>query len=178
MKRKALDRRGWMGLKRTEYKQAVIECDGFSGILGLLDICEVTEPTYWGDILAVDTGMKWLLVLPFDGNYVITAMISADGDIVNWYIDIAGEYGYLPDGVAWFDDLYLDFDMLPDGRYEFLDMDELDEALEIGDITRELYDIAVNAAKHLESDVINDVGKFNAWCMKLLDEIERFQNET
>ena len=161
LKRKRLDRRGWIGLKQTEYTQAVIKCDGFNGILGLLDIREVTEPTYWGDILAVDVGMKWLLVLPFDGNYVVTAMISVDGVIVNWYIDIIGGYGYLPDGVAWFDDLYLDFDMLPDGRYDFLDMDELDDALLLDIIDKTLYDTAVNAAKYLESSVLNDVTKFN-----------------
>ena len=170
MKRKALDRRGWVGITRSSYKQAEIKCDDFHGIVGLLNIHSVSR-TKWCYLTVNDTDMKWLHIMPYGENYVITAIISTEGVIAKWYIDIIAEYGYLPDGVLWFDDLYLDYDIC-DGVCNRYDMDELDEALETGKITRELYETAVNAGHRLETYVLNDLGRFDTWCMKLLDKIE------
>ena|GEM_PF-481867 len=173
MKRKPLDRRGWIGITRSRYKQAEIKCDDFHGIVGLLNIDGVSGESLTWDIKA---GMKWLHIMPYDGNYVITAMLSTEGVAERWYIDIIAGYGYFPDGVLWFDDLLLDY-YIENGVCTQYDMDELDEALETGDITRELYDTAVNAGNRLETYVLNDLGRFDTWCMKLLDEIESINNK-
>ena len=166
MGRKIFDRRGYIGITRSRYKQAEVKNDDFHGIVGLLYIDEVTPlPDNFRPMFA---DRRWLHIMPFGENYVIAAMVSADGVIINWYIDIISGYGYLPDGVLYFDDLKLDY-FVENGSYEQLDMDELDEALETGDITRELYDTAVNAGQRLETNILNDLDKFNAWCMKLLE---------
>ena len=172
MKRKALDRRGWIGITRTRYKQYETKCDDFYGIVGLLNIDGISKSLIWD----IEPGVKWLHIMPYGENYVITAMISNEGVIVRWYIDIIAGYGYLPDGVLWFDDVYLDY-YVENGVSNQYDMDELDEALKIGDITRELYDTAVNAGHRLETYVLNDLGRFDIWCMKLLDEIESINDK-
>ena len=175
MGRKILDRRGYIGITRSRYKQAEIKCDDFHGVVGLLYIDEVSKvPDNFSPIFA---DRRWLHIMPYGENYVIAAMISSDGVFINCYIDIISGYGYLSDGVAYFDDLKLDY-VVENGSYEQLDMDELDEALKTGDITRKLYDTAVNAGYRLETYVLNDLDRFDKWCMKLLDEIERFHNET
>ena len=171
MGRKIFDRRGYIGITRSRYQQAEIKNDDFHGIVGLLYIDEVSKvPDNFSPIFA---NRRWLHIMPYGENYVIAAMISADGVVINCYIDIIAGYGYLPDGVAYFDDLLLDY-VVENGTYKQLDMDELDEALETGKITRELYDTAVNAGHRLETYVLNDVDKFTAWCMKLLEVL----NET
>lgn len=172
MKRKRLDRRGWVGLKSNRYKQAVID----DCILGLLNFDEVTTSTHWGNLKVIDVGMKWLHILPLNENYVITAMISEDNKIAHWYIDIIGSYGYSPDGVVYFDDLYLDFTACPDGRFFIHDMDELDEALQQNEIDMTLYTAALKAKESLETCLLNDIDKFNTWCMKLLCKIELLPN--
>lgn len=64
----------------------------------------------------------------------------------------------------------------PDGTYEQYDMYELNEALEQDVITRDFYDTALKTAANLEHHTINDVAKFNTWCMKLLCKIELLPN--
>lgn len=122
--------------------------------------------TSWGKITVIDKGMKWLHILR--DNYVITTMFNQSCEIVLWYIDIIGGYGYEDDGVVYFDDLYLDYNVYPDGTYSQFDMDELLEALEQNVIDKSLYDTAVKTAANLEANVFNDIGTFKKWCIELL----------
>jgi len=135
------------------------------------------EPTVWelpdDPVTVCDEGMKWLQILPVKGDFLITAMISRENRIVHWYIDVTAGWGYLEDGMAYYDDLYLDLEVQPCGWHKVDDMDELQEALEIGDITKEQFDAAVCTLERLKAWILPDVSKFDDWCMELLAEAER-----
>lgn len=173
MKRKRFDREGWIGIIRKRYYQSVIETDSFNGITGVIYFDDVSPPTSWGDVKVIDKGMKWLDIMPFDENYFITAMIDEKNHIVKWYIDIIAGYGACDDGVYWFDDLYLDVVVTPEGKIDVHDMDELEEALEIGDISSEQFSDAVAAKDKLLNSVVNNICEFERFCMDILKEAER-----
>ncbi len=65
----------------------------------------------------------------------MTTMFDDQGQVVQWYIDICKIQGLTDQQVPWFDDLFLDIVVLPTGEKLLLDEDELEEALEEGEIT-------------------------------------------
>ena len=50
--------------------------------------------------------------------------------------DIAKNTDFTEKGVPYIDDLYLDVVMYPSGKIKIIDQDELQEALDCGDITK------------------------------------------
>ncbi|WP_336275592.1 DUF402 domain-containing protein [Rossellomorea vietnamensis] len=120
---------------------------------------EVKEPliTRYGEkeICFVDNGYMWLQQFPFGKHHSVTTMFDANGEIVQWYIDICLENG-VEDGVPWMDDLYLDIVVLPSGEVNLLDEDELEQAYKSGTISKEKYDIAHNEVKEIMSQIDND----------------------
>ena len=174
MKRKRFDREGWLGILRKHYKQVIIDNAevNFYGIAGVLYFDEVSRATFWGKRKVIDVKMKWLHIMPYNENYLITAMIDEENNVVLWYIDIIAGHGYADDGVAWFDDLYLDLVLYPNGKYKIQDMDELKEALAIKDITKSQYDTALGAMSELRHSVTRDVAAFTAYCMDVLQAAE------
>ena len=84
--------------------------------------------------------------------------VDADGDVVQWYIDICLRNG-VENNVPWMDDFFLDIVVLLNGEIIEKDADELEEALSKGIIDQPLYDLAwieVEAIKSLIS-----AGNFN-----------------
>ncbi|WP_257141016.1 DUF402 domain-containing protein [Bacillus sp. AFS015802] len=120
---------------------------------------EVKEPltTRYGekDICIVDNGYMWLQHFPLGKHHSVTTMFDANGEIVQWYIDICLENG-VEDGVPWMDDLYLDIVVLPSGEIFVLDEDELEQAYESGTISKKKYDIAHNEVKEIMRQLDND----------------------
>jgi len=71
---------------------------------------------------------------------------------VQWYIDICKTQGVTEQQVPWFDDLFLDIVVLPGGETLLLDEDELEEALDEGQITERDAEMAERTARRgLES---------------------------
>ncbi len=173
MKRKRLDREGWIGIVRRRYEETVVESESFRGIVGILSFDEVSPPTDWRDVRVIDAGMKWLHILPFGAHYLITAMLDANDRAVKWYIDVIAGYGACDDGVCWFDDLYLDLVVTPEGQVGVYDMDELKAALREGDITPEQFSAALAARDRLLSEVVRDVPAFDRFCMDVYREARR-----
>ena len=68
-------------------------------------------------------------------------MFNAEGEIVQWYIDICHENG-IENDVPWMDDLFLDVIVLPNGKVILKDIDELETALFVGVIDKTLYNLA------------------------------------
>ncbi|WP_406688110.1 DUF402 domain-containing protein [Rossellomorea vietnamensis] len=120
---------------------------------------EVKEPliTRYGkkEICFVDNGYMWLQQFPFGKHHSVTTMFDANGEIVQWYIDICLENG-VEDGVPWMDDLYLDIVVLKSGEVNLLDEDELEQAYKSGTISKEKYDLAHNEVKEIMSQLDND----------------------
>lgn len=162
MKRRRADRSDWERIVKRRYVQQHIDSDEFSGYIGLLCLDHVPDP-FWvstqGDFCIADDGYAWLHQFPQDAFYVVTTMFDAHGNVIQWYIDICAKHGLDDDGVPWFEDLYLDIVIMPSGKVMLLDEDELDEALEKGQVSRSKYDIARYEAERLMSKI--EAGQFS-----------------
>ncbi|UXH44082.1 DUF402 domain-containing protein [Rossellomorea vietnamensis] len=159
LKRKYGNRADWKRIEQRKYAQVHLHTKEFQGYITLLNTVEVKEPliTRYGEkeICFVDNGYMWLQQFPFGKHHSVTTMFDANGEIVQWYIDICLENG-VEDGVPWMDDLYLDIVVLPSGEVNLLDEDELEQAYKSGTISKEKYDIAHNEVKEIMSQIDND----------------------
>lgn len=147
-----------------------IATDDFKGYVGLLDIYNVSEPQIWkynGEELVVcNNDYQWLTIMPENDYYCITAMMNDKKEIQVCYIDIIHEQGYDEDGVPYFYDLYLDLVVYPDGTVIEDDMDELQSALENGDITQHQFDKAITTSNKLKSELLSDINVFKDYIYK------------
>lgn len=153
MKRKYADRANWQRVKQKTYTQIAMHSEDFDGTISLVSIHAVHEPAYVGThrgkLCVVDDGYKWLQHFPANAAYTLTTMFDANGQIVQWYIDICDATGVDERGIPWYDDMYLDIVVLPSGEVELIDIDELEEALQQGAVTEKQYEQAWKVAEHL-----------------------------
>ena len=84
------------------------------------------------------------------------------------YISVAGQE--VEDDIPFFYDLYLDLIVYPDGTILTDDMDELEEALKSGDISKELFKLAIDTKEELENTLLSDIGSFERYTKELFDE--------
>lgn len=170
MKRKRFDRRGWTWIGETRYTQTRVETPDFHGTLALVEFITVEKPTFWGDLRVIDAGLCWLEYAEDGCDCFVSAMCDGKGGIYHWYIDIIDGLHTEPDGVGLFDDLYLDLEVYSDGSVRILDRDELDEALEDGDITEEQHKKALAALERTLGET-SDFDAFTAKCKNLYNII-------
>lgn len=161
MKRSKLSYDEWKCIKSKQMKGKQIDTDFFKGYIGLIEIEEVSEKQIWTfhgeNITVCDRGLKWLSILPQNDFYCITAMMNENNDILLWYIDMVAEQGIDADDIPYFDDLYLDLVVYPDGTIMVDDMDELEAALSIQDITQEQFNRAINTSNKLKTELLSSV---------------------
>ncbi len=176
MKHSKLNYEEWKCILSKDLYCKNVESDFFTGYIGLLHIHEVSESQIWRfngeDIEVCEKGVKWLTILPKDDYYCITAMMNPKKNVLVWYIDMIAGQGQDADGVAYIDDLYLDLVVYPDGTVLEDDMDELEEALREGDISKELFDLAIETCDRLKTGLLSDIEKFMEFttkCMELID---------
>ena len=62
--------------------------------------------------------------------------------------------------------------MMPDGRLDLLDADELDEALEQGDITQEQHQLAHQWTKELMTELPKNLPRLKAFCEELFVQLK------
>ena len=74
---------------------------------------------------------------------------------MRWYVDICKPY-FLDADMLYYDDLYLDLDISPEGRIGVLDADELDDALQKGEVTSAEYDLTWRVASSLMDAIEED----------------------
>ncbi len=163
MKRKRLDRDVGWGFQGFPYYQLRLDTDGFHGLASLIDIRSGKE-YFWntekaGKIPTTGKGMKWLQLVPDGKKRLITAMYRPNGRLSVCYVDVMERLEYDPDGVAAYVDKYLDVVFTPEGDAAVLDRDELDEAYEKKDITREQYLSAIKEGEDIFSEMCSDIGK-------------------
>ena len=132
----------------------------FCGYVGLLTIDEVSEPQIWkhGDLrfTVLDSGYKWLSIMPEKDYYCITVMMDSEFNIIVSYIDMIDEQGIDNEGVPYFYDCYLDLIVYSDGSVNEDDRDELDAAHKNGDITEEQYNRTIHTADTLKRGLLSD----------------------
>ncbi|WP_202708818.1 DUF402 domain-containing protein [Sporosalibacterium faouarense] len=160
MKRKLVDSSDWERLIKRRYKQKYIENNEFKGYVSILYIDKIEEPLivkFEGSTLQLaNDGYIWVKYLPVDYNYAVIAMYDHEYNLIQWYFDIIKEHGVNEDGKLYFDDLFLDVVVLANGEVFLLDEDELEEALENGEITDGEYNLAYKEARKLIDQINNN----------------------
>ena len=84
-----------------------------------------------------DAGYLWVQLLLDGKNWALTIMYNERREVLQFYFDITLQNAVSEDGRPCFDDLYLDVVFFPDGSRLLLDEDELDGALQQGEISEE-----------------------------------------
>jgi predicted RNA-binding protein associated with RNAse of E/G family len=153
MKRKHADRPGWSRIERKSFGVKYIESNKFTGYIAKLKLEEVREAlwvTYYDEkVCIVDKNYTWIQYFPLDSHYIVTKMLDNHGQPVQWYIDICLDQGIDERGIPWFEDLYIDIVVLANKRIFVLDKDELDEALDSGEISFSEYGLALKEKQKL-----------------------------
>ncbi len=133
-----------------EYINLRVDNEEFRGNISLLKFNKVKEKWYVDEenrcILAND--FKWLEIYPDGANFCIIVIYDENGNITEWYFDIARKIGE-DDGIPYEDDLYLDVVVVPDGRIHLLDEEELKAAYKRYEVSEEEYNMAHRVANEL-----------------------------
>lgn len=163
----------WKCITSKKITGKVINTVDFSGYVGMINIFEVSEPQIWKfngeDLVVCDNNYQWLSILPKDDYYCITVFMDDKQEVKVCYIDMIAEQGYDADNVPHFYDLYLDLVVYPDGTVIEDDMDELQDALECGDIAQEQFDLALETCDKLKNGLLKDNNAFKAYIQKFYD---------
>jgi uncharacterized protein len=150
---KSAERPYWPRLLRRRFYLERVDDSRFCGYVSLICMDEVRAPLirpFRGmPVCLVDNGYSWLQHFPAGEHFTLTTQFDQEGRIVQQYIDIIRTQGVDERGIPWIEDLYLDISILPTGETELLDRDELDQALEKGDITPADHAAALREAERL-----------------------------
>lgn len=150
-----------------------VDLPQIKGYLGLLNINTVSEQQIWkhndNDVIVCDSGYHWLSILPSNEFYCITAMMDNNYDFKVCYIDMIDSQGYDQDGVPYFYDLYLDLIVYPNGNIIVDDLDELQEALKLGDITEMQHNKAIATAQELQRGLLSDIRNFQLYIQEMVE---------
>ncbi len=153
----------------------ILDTEEFAGYIGLLNIYEVSEPQIWkyngADLVVCDNNYQWLTIMPKNDYYCLTVMMNESREMQVCYIDMIGEQGYDEDGVPYFYDMYLDLVVYPDGTVIEDDMDELQEALQKGDVTQAQYEQALATSEKLKKGLLSDIATFKEYIQKLYGKV-------
>ena len=159
----------WLHEYRAETKYIA---DIYSGYASLIRIDKVSRrleiPTDGGMLCIGDDGYRWLTFLPDNSHWCMTAIYNQAYEIVEWYFDMTKENGVDAQGNPYQDDLFLDVVLSPDGKITVLDEDELQEALDCGDITRQEYDMAHEVCCVLIRDFLSAEHAVRDFCGRCL----------
>ncbi|WP_167262663.1 DUF402 domain-containing protein [Alkalibacillus almallahensis] len=154
IKRKFGNRSEWKRIIKSKYSQSYLNTKEFKGYITLLNTIKVTESLSVNNgikrVKIVDDGYMWLQQFPLEKHHAVTTMFNANGEIVQWYIDICLGNG-IENEVPFMDDLFLDIILLPSGEIIDKDADELEDALSKGIIDKNLYDLAWNETCAIKS---------------------------
>ena len=115
----------------------------------------------------MDNNYKWLEFYDYSSKVKLTAIYDENSEIIEWYFDIAREIGK-DNGIPYEDDLYLDVVVTPSGEIILLDEDELKEAFNKREMTKEEYENAYEEAKQIMNKLKNNKDKLNEYTDKYL----------
>ncbi len=193
MKHKRLNRdMGW-GFQYYPYYQIRIDDEDFHGLVCLIKLTD-GEENYWetpkaGRIQVTGEGMSWMQLIPDNMSRVITVMYFSEGchdaernnypEPANikyqpsiWYVDVIDGMEYDENGIAVFIDKYLDVIFTPEGDVKIDDRNELDDAYNSGELTKEQYDSAISECDEIIKDYCEDIRQTDEWCSKIRQLVE------
>lgn len=161
MRLRTADRTGWRRVLAKRFVARRIDTPDYHGYVSLLRIDEIEEPLSVifeeERVLIADCGYDWLQHFPDGAHYVLLAAFDERGELVQWYIDIIGGMGVDERGIPWYDDLYLDIVISSEGKMLLLDVEELDEALQQGEVTSAAYNFAWREASTILTALEEDL---------------------
>ena len=102
-------------------------------------------------------GYVWITYQPTKDYWALTAFYDDKGSLIRWYFDLSGKNYLDENGIPCREDMFLDLIILPDGRTEIKDEDELQQALNNGEITAEEYHHVHRVCKSLLDSRWSDV---------------------
>lgn len=154
MKRKIITQTYLRDVAKYQCKLYMDEDDCYIGIKKLI---KVEKKFIIRDNLCVmDDGYYVVEVVPKNENYAMRLFLDNHKKPLEYYFDICKNNGLDPVYlVPFYDDLYLDITVL-NGEINILDRDELDEALEIKDITEEDYQLVMEIKDKLLDEIKNN----------------------
>lgn len=168
--KKYLSRDGWSRVVRSRFVCREIK----EGMAGLLYLEKVTKPLvtkcFADNFTIVDDGYYWMQIAPRDANWWLTVMLNERKEIVQYYFDIT-RTNVLRGRDSWFEDLMLDVVVLPDGTSVLLDQDELDMALEQGNITKAEHSLASRMATEIQMAFPVRFDELQGFVIKIRDEL-------
>ncbi len=94
----------------------------------------------------IDNNYKLLGFYDYSCKVKLSAFYDKNGNIIEWYFDIAKEIGK-ENCIPYEDDLYLDIVVRPNGEVILLDEEELKEALKRFEITKTEYEMALKGKR-------------------------------
>ena len=155
IKTKDMKRTAWNRLLEKTY--IVRDCApwGHPGRESILRIHKVTAPLWvkegYGEICIADAGHTWVQVACQGQPYWLTAMFDKDHRFLQIYFDIAEPPCFHDPDNPTFRDLYLDVVLTSKLELVTMDREELETALETGEIDQKTYDFALQAWEALLS---------------------------
>lgn len=111
-------------------------------------------------IVAMDDGYYIIEIIPKTGNQALRIFLDESKNLIEYYFDIIKESGLDEETkIPYFLDLYLDITVLSNGETHVIDEDELEKAYELGDITKEEYDLVLKEKDKLLTEIKNNTNK-------------------
>lgn len=158
----------WKRLMRRSFACAPFSAGALSGEVALVRMDEVRAPldVKHGEasVRVAGAGFFWLEAAPRARHWWLTAALDENGGIVQYYFDITLENDIRPGGQSSFLDLFLDVVLTPGGDVYILDRDELDDALQAGEITPQQHALALREAEALARALPAREGELAAFC--------------
>jgi len=130
------------------------------------------ESAFGQQIQWAGSDYKILVYLPMRENWCLSAYFSPNNELLFWYFDISRGNFIDEDGMLCMDDVYLDLAIHPDGQTITLDADELQEALDKGEISKNDHDNAHVVHDQIKNSKWSNVDFLNEITSKLMLEHE------
>lgn len=126
--------------ENDNYKKIRIDEKFFKGYACYLKLQNIKKPLIVNNgkefICIRDNNYEWIEVYPDNGKYAITIMHDDKNNLIEWYFDISKNVG-LENGIPYEDDLYLDLIITKELEKIIIDEDELLNACDNKEITKE-----------------------------------------
>ena len=176
--------RYWISLKKRyadrhndrakyQFKKIPVKDNYFEGDICFYKFIEVKDKRLIPSGKSImDNNYKWLEFYDYSSKVKLTAFYDENSEIIEWYFDIARKIGK-ENGIPYEDDLYLDVVVTPNGEITLLDEDELKEAYNKKELTKNEYENAYKEVEQLMNKLKNNkdvLKKFTDKYLKLMLE--------
>ena len=158
------------------YIQDRIENEYFNGYLCYTKLDNIDEPLVVNnslyDLCIIKNNYEWYQLFSLDRNYVLTIMIDENKNVIQWYFDISYKIG-LDNGVPYEMDMYLDLIITKEGNIIKMDEEELIDAYNKGELTKEDLDNAYDIYNYLVDKYYNNLDELKELTNYLINKYSR-----